>query len=67
MGLKNISSNSTYPFSIFEMSKISLIIESKSSELLRIICTKSVCSSSKLVEVKNLVNPTIPFRGVRIS
>ena len=67
IGLKKTSSSSTYPFSIFDISRISLIIESKSSELFLMIWTNSSCSLSKFVDFKNFVKPTIPLSGVLIS
>ena len=64
---KTFSSSSSIPDSILEKSRISLIMFNRESPQPLIVCTKSVCSSSRVVISKSCAMPNTPFIGVRIS
>ena len=61
------SSTSNWPDSIFEKSRMSLMIVSSASEESRIVSTKSAVSRSRSFCSSRLVIPTMAFIGVRIS
>ena len=64
---KEIGSRSSFPASIFEKSRISLItVRSESADDLT-NCRYSCCSASRSVSRASSVIPRIPFIGVRIS
>ena len=65
--LKSISSKSSRPASIFEMSRMSLMSPSSVWPLERAICAYSRCSEVSGVSRSNPVIPITPFKGVRIS
>ena len=60
-------SNSSFPASILEKSRMSLIIVNNASLLKRMVSTKSFCSKSRSVSLSRLVMPIMAFIGVRIS
>ncbi len=66
-GLNQVAFLSTFPASIFEKSKISLIIDKRPSPEDRIMEIYSRCSSVRVVSSKSSNIPIIPFIGVRIS
>ena len=61
------SSTSSIPASIFEKSRMSLMMVSKASPEDRIVSTNPDCSASSGVSASRLVIPITPFMGVRIS
>ena len=60
-------SSSSLPASIFEKSRMSLMMPSRPSPLDRMVSTYSRCCGVSLVSSSRLVMPITPFMGVRIS
>ena len=66
-GSKGTGSMASFPVSIFEKSRISLMIESRPlAESVMVFACKR-CSSSRFVSMSSDVMPMTPFSGVRIS
>ena len=65
--LKGISSRAILPASIFEKSRMSLIIPSNVSADVWMVSILSNCSSFKSVSANREAIPITPFKGVRIS
>ena len=65
--LKSMASSASLPASIFEKSRMSLMMSSSDSVLLRIVSTYSRCSCVSRVSVSRPVMPVMAFIGVRIS
>ena len=64
---KSIISMLSFPASILEKSRMSLISSKRFSPLLRTISANWSCSPFRSVSSKRLVKPITPFIGVRIS
>ena len=64
---KATDSISILPASILEKSRMSLMIFSRPSPEVLMVCTYSRCSVSRRVPTSRLVMPSTPFIGVRIS
>ncbi len=64
---KSITSKSILPASIFEKSRMSLMMVSRLSAEDRTVSAYSLCSSSRSVSSSSPVMPMTPFMGVRIS
>ena len=64
---KAVVSSSILPASIFEKSRMSLMIVSSASPLVRIISANSCCCGSSFVFSSSPLIPMIAFIGVRIS
>ena len=56
-----------FPASIFDKSRISLMMDNKASALVLIVVANSRCSGDKDVSHNRLIMPMTPFIGVRIS
>ncbi len=65
--LKSTVSKSSLPASILEKSRMSLMIASKASALLRMVSANSRCSVFNGVSSSSPLMPMMPFIGVRIS
>ena len=64
---KSRISNSSFPASIFEKSRMSLMMVRSDSALEHMVCAKSRCSAFSSVSSSSPVMPITPFMGVRIS
>jgi hypothetical protein len=64
---KGCRSKSSLPASIFEKSRMSLMIFSSESAALRTVSTKSRCSLDSSASISSEVMPMMPFIGMRIS
>ena len=64
---KGRDSSSSFPDSIFEKSRMSLMRARSVSPLPRIVSTSSACSPPSTVSARSRAIPITPFRGVRIS